>query len=296
MRLPTESVEKFISKANRVRLRSYKRVYHQMVTTRSDDVPPMLFIFGGQRSGTTLLVNIFEKDLRTKMYREFSELSSMDKENGVRYDPLPVLTATIKRTSAPFLVLKPLVESQNAPELLDYFPSARAIWVYRDYRDVAASNLNKFGVANGVDDVKPIAYRDQDNWRSERASDKVHSVIKQYYSPEMAPHDAAALFWYARNQLYFDLGLDHDPRVMIIKYEELVHNPHDKIQQIYTFMAQPFPGPHIVSNVHVGSVGKGCKIQLTDEIDSRCDALLNKLNNLYYDRNPVRSVALAATI
>lgn len=226
------------------------------------------------------------------MYREFSELSSMDTEHGVRYDPLPVLMATIRKNSAPFVVLKPLVESQNASELLDYFPNARAIWVYRDYRDVAASNLNKFGVANGVNDLEPIARNRHDNWRSERVSAEVHSLTKRYYSPEMAPYDAAALFWYARNRLYFDLGLMDDPRIMIVKYEDLVRSPLAKIQQIYEFSAQPFPGPHIVKNVHADSVGRGRDIQLSNEIDRLCDTLLNKLNGAYEVRNAVKSVKL----
>lgn len=243
-------------------------------------MPPMLFIFGCGRSGTTLLVNLFERDLRTRVYREFSELSSLDTEKNLRLDPLPMVEATIRKNAAPFVILKPLVESQNAPELLEYFPTSKAIWVYRHYLDVAASNLNKFGVNNGVIDLAPIAEYQSDNWRSERASPAVSAVVKRHYTPDMDPYEAAALFWFARNRLYFELGLDQDPRVMIVKYEDLIGEPSVQMQRIYDFAGQAFPGDHLTRTVHRSSLGKGSQLQLSEEVNTLCRTLLAQLDGV----------------
>ena len=265
-------------KIRRVLLVKRKRLT-QSLAADEDTPKKILFIMGCQRSGTTMMLRILERDMQSRIYGEFSELSLGP--NRTLLKPLPEVKAIIERDPAPFVVAKPLVETQRLPEFFEYFPDAKVLWMYRHYKDVASSNLKNFGKDNGVDDLRPIAQGDPNNWRSSHASEHVRAIAKQFFSEDMSPFDAAALFWYARNSLYFDMDLSHHPQVMISRYNDIVLDPRTKLQEIYRFVGRPFPD-HIVSHdIQSSSVGKGSEITLTPDIEERCQHMLNRLNQVY---------------
>ncbi|MDJ0757705.1 MAG: sulfotransferase, partial [Ardenticatenaceae bacterium] len=212
-----------------------------------EELPRLLLIIGCQRSGTTLMTQIFEKDWEVQVYPEHSRLSNQDKLDKLRLNPLLEVKDTLSRSRFPLVVLKPLVETQNAQELLNFFDDARALWMFRHYADVANSNLNRFGLHNGIRNLSYIAYNNDTNWRSERVSEAVQDLVDRYFSEDMNPFDAAALFWYIRNSYFFDQQLVAHPRVMMLRYNDLTANPVETMKQIYTHVGQSFPGRQIVS-------------------------------------------------
>jgi len=240
----------------------------------------VLFILGIQRAGTSLMYWVFERDLDVKIYRETSELTSGDTLEHVRLNPLPAVKARLARDKTPLVVLKPLVESQRVHELLDTFPDARVLWQYRHYQDVAASNLKAFGMDNGLNDLRPFLRDDADNWRSQHSTAETRDTLRRFFRDDMNPYDAAALFWWARCRLYFDLNLAGDPRVLLCRYEDLATDPAATMRRVYAFLGRPFPGDHIVRDVHPQSVGKGRISRLSPEIDALCADLLARLDHL----------------
>ena len=240
----------------------------------------ILFIVGCQRSGTSLMDRIFKNDLRTKTYSEFSELSSEDDYN-LKLNPLPSVAKDIYKERAPFVVLKPLVESQNTVALLNYFEDSQALWMYRHYKDVAASNLKHFGIENGINDIKPIVENASGNWRSEKVSESVRSTIRSHFTETMNPYDAAVLFWYARNSFYFELGLEKRSDVLICKYEDLVTLPEQVIKTIYDDLGQPYPGSSIHKEIHATSLKRGADIDLSPQVEQLANDLWANLNESY---------------
>jgi len=262
-----------------VRKTAYQQLWQKKPATQC-----IMPIFGCQRSGTSLLTRVFFRDLNAKVYRETSNLSSSDKESKrrkLRINSLDEIKQAIDHDRAALVVLKPLVESQRAPEILDYFPNARALWLYRHYKDVAASNLHAFGLQNGITDLRPIVTGEADNWRSEGVSPATRAELSPLFSETMNPYDAAALFWYARNRLFFELGLEQDPRVQLCQYDHLVTEPAVVVAQIYRFVGQPFPGAHLVQEVHAESVSKGQEIHLSAPVVALCEEMLQALNRSY---------------
>jgi len=237
----------------------------------------ILFILGCQRSGTTMLLNIFKKNANVKTYGEFSELSNRDKGYGIRLNPLPVVEDQISNDKEKLIVLKPLVESQNVLDLLGYFKDSKAIWMYRHYKDVALSNLNKWGINNGIKDIAPIYNNEPGNWRSENLPNAIRKTIVENYSQDMNPYDAAALFWYVRNSLYVELGLDKNKNVMLCNYDSLVENPKNVFRLIYKFLSNKYPGDKLIRKISIKSVGKGNKVTISPKIDVICNNLFNKL-------------------
>ena len=268
------------SKAYNKLLQKGKAVYHVAKFSRNCQ-KTILFILGCQRSGTTLMNAIFERDLNTKVYAEQSQLSSHDVPKRLRLNPLSSVKTVIDRDRAPIIILKPLVESQNTLKLLAYFEGSKALWLYRHYQDVAASNVKKWGDKNAIGDLKAIIERRPRDWRYENVSAETRDIVLEHFSEEMNAYDAAALYWFVRNRFIFQLNLDTNPRVRICKYERLITDPVGVMTEIYKFLDHDFPGSKVVSNVHSASINKGKDTKLTPQIDSLCEDLLRKLDQAY---------------
>jgi hypothetical protein len=280
---------KLIRKTNKFMWRNRKRLQQSLKPRPAKQ--SILFILGCQRSGTSIIERVFDKDLNTQCYDEFSVLSSNDVPKGIRLNPLDLVKKEFSKVRAPFIVLKPLVESQNALELLDYFDNSKAVWMFRNYRGVASSNIKYFGLRNGIDDIRPIAKNEPNNWRSEKVSGWVRETISKHFSENMNPYDAAVLFWFARNSLFFDLGLDANPRVMMCYYEDLVLDPEKYVRSIYQQAGQVYPEINITTEVHSNSRKKGKDLELSPEIEQLAQELLDKLEVAYR----AKSTALMAS-
>jgi len=258
-----------------------KKIYH--LSNNWPDQPKItFFVVGCQRSGTNMLARIFERDMDTVIYHEHhSKVVYLDDRRFLRLKPLDEVKRVIDQQRAPVAILKPLVETQNTLKLLDYFEDANAMWLYRHYKDVAASNLKNFGIDNGINNLRPIVNNDAENWRSEHISPQVRAIVLEHFSETMKPHDAAALFWFVRNSLFFELNLDENPRILMCRYEDLVTDPADNIKKIYHFMGRDFPGRKILAEVKTTSVGKGKRVDLSPQIEQLCQELLEKIDAVY---------------
>jgi hypothetical protein len=267
-------------------MRVYKLLYQRAIPRRHSGPKTLVIIHGCQRSGTSMLYWIFEHDLRAKIYREASKLSSDDATERIRLNPLPAVQETVAKDRQPFIVIKPLVESQRAAELLNYFPDSKIIWLYRHYEDVASSNLKAFSRQQGIEDLRPIVLRQPHNWRSENVSEETRQTIRHFFAEEMNPYDAAALFWYARNRLFFEQGLAHQPRVRLCRYEELVRAPVGVMRHLYAFIGLSYPGDHIVKAVHSHAVEKERRFQLSAAVELLCAEMLEQLDTCCAQARP----------
>ncbi|MEY8144824.1 hypothetical protein, partial [Falsihalocynthiibacter sp. CO-5D18] len=92
------------------------------------------------------------------------------------------LERCFEKDKANLIAVKCLVESQNVRDLLEHFVGSKALWMYRHYKDVAASNLKHFGLQNGIEDLRAIAAGSATNWRSEKLSPAVREDIRKHFT------------------------------------------------------------------------------------------------------------------
>jgi len=225
------------------------------------------------------MARVFSNDLNAQVFGEFTPMNSQDSARGIRLDPPEKVRRYLTGLCAPLVVVKPLVESQNALSLLAELPNLKIIWLYRDFQDVVASNLKKFGENNGIDDLRPIMSDDASNWRSEKASTGTRELVRRHFSEGMDPADASALFWLARNRLYFEQRLNEHPDVLLVDYHDLVASPEIVMRNIYRFLGREYPGNYLFREVHSTSLGKGKAVRLSPKIQDLCSALLDELND-----------------
>ncbi len=249
-------------------------------------------MLGSQRSGTNALLSCFEADPNAKVFPEQSALNvrtgALSPRNSVRFDfrlrPLPEVAGLLTRLRYPLAVAKPLVESQHAVELLEQLPRCRVVWLFRNYLDVAESRVRHFGAEIHRTNLEPLVAGSEDSWRSEKSSEEVRAAVREHYRPEMSPVDGGALFWWARNRLYFDQGLDVRPDVAALSYERFIASPAATIAELYGFAGVPKPAGNTTDGITPRYVGRGSDAALSAPIQRLCEELLDRLIALEGER------------
>ncbi len=186
----------------------------------------------------------------------------------------PTVLRRLGRIPSEVVAAKPLVESDRAIELMDAAEPVRAIWMLRHYRGVAHSSLRRFGEENAYRDLQPLWGHDPLDWRSRGASKKTRETVAALMGEGLSPLDAAALFWWTRNQLYFDQELWRDERIRILRYERTCNSPGEVVEALSDFVELSLPLPSIVSRVHLHPDGSGVA-DLHPDVETLCASLWN---------------------
>jgi len=258
------------------KLRLQKRVFQRVNRSRLSGHQEVALILGCQRSGTTLLLDIFAEDLRTATFPEVSVLSR-PVGGRLRLRPIPEIRRHVERLAVPLVVLKPIVESQNALDLLEGLDNSHVIWMFRRFDNVAASDLALFGIGNGVSNLQLLLSNEPPNWRAEFVPPATRAVLNRFFAPDMPPHDAAALFWWARNTLFFDRGLNQRADVCLCAYEDLVSDPVVTMRTIYDFLGVEFPDRDITKRVHGDARNPADAALISPDVRAVCEDMLARL-------------------
>ena len=178
----------------------------------------------------------------------------------------------IRRLPFEVVAAKPLVESASATALMDAAGAVKAVWMLRHYPEVAQSNVSKFGMDNPYRDLQPIRSRDAMDWRYRGVTEETWETVTALLNRRLTPFDAAALFWWTRNQLYFDQRLWEDDRIRILRYERACNQPDEVIRSL---------SDHIGLTLPLGSIAPRVRAQPlspdTRELDPDVERLCRKL-------------------
>jgi hypothetical protein len=92
-----------------------------------------------------------------------------------------------------------------------------------------------------------------------------------------ADFDYACLVWWVRNQLYFEMGLDSDPRVRLLRYETLVSQPEPTMRALFDWTGMGWSQASM-RFVHARSMKKANLPRLDPQVDALCTELLQRLD------------------
>lgn len=232
-----------------------------------------VFICGVQRSGTTMLGACLERSPEVWHYPEHDPYAF---ENYILRD-----NATIQSlvSNNPFktLVFKPLTDSHRVNDLMSRFGEGMGIWMFRRYEDRANSAVVKFG-AHNLEVLTDISNdKNLDIWQAQGLVEEDILLIKSFDYSDMNPGEAASLFWYLRNKLFFNQELNNDKRVMPVCYEELVNDPEGTMRKVCAHIGVQYR-PYIISGIHARSLGKQQAPDIRSEITTLCDDMYARLD------------------
>jgi glycosyltransferase involved in cell wall biosynthesis len=232
------------------------------------------FVFGCQRSGTKMVMRILENSPSTRIYHENHTTAFRDFQ--LRSDA--VLRSLVALNPAPCQIFKPICDSQDAPSILRRFPNAGGVWVYRHHADVANSAAEKWG-AHQRDVVTAVVTGEVEGWgwRTAGVPPDAVAALRSVWRPDLTPSEGALLFWYLRNQFFFSLDLDRHPRMLLVRYEDLVRDPLAAFPPLFAHVGAPFD-PAFVARVRSDSVGRREPPPASADIHALCAELQDRLD------------------
>jgi hypothetical protein len=242
----------------------------------------LLLILGCQRSGTTLLERIFRTDLDAVVFGEYCELTIAS--DRTVWQPLDRVKAKIEGCNAKYSVAKPLFESDRACELLEFFPTALVLWVFREPPLVVNSMKNKWG--NDFFEISRRVESDQQgNWRGESLFEEIE---RETAGRNPSIDERYALFWKKRNEIAFAAELGQNDRVLFLNYETLVKHPEQCIEIIMKKAGGAGVWRFFSTDANQDSLRKSHSLSISDETLGECAILFGKLNELSFRDFPFR--------
>lgn len=233
-----------------------------------------IFLVGLQRSGTNMVVRGLERS------PEFEVRNENDRAAFARFQLRPdgVVRDLIDRSRHRYVLLKPLCDSHRVDHLLDGLGTAqpgRALWVYRGVDGRARSAVAKFGDANRRVLTEIASGEAGEQWQAQRLSAESLDLIRSLDCASLSPESAAALFWFVRNSLYFELGLHERDDIALVSYERFVAEPETSMRELAAFAGFAFD-PSLVAHVDPRWAGVA-PLELDPRVRDRCDELEARL-------------------
>ena len=257
-----------------------KHLWLSLAPTISYNAKTPVWVVGCQRSGTTMLLNVLGRSPEVCIYQE-SNRKAFDEYRRLWADD--TVQRLIRESRKRIVAFKPLNDSQHTDRLLKLHLNAKAIWVYRRYQDTVNSAIKKWGavweeIMYGISK----GYYKKPGRRAigERMSPQTVALVKKFCSKDLSAEDGAALLWYVRNSIYFDLNFQNNPKVLLCKYEDLVTKPEQHFQRIFDFLGCDF-SHKFIDDVHASSIRKDTSPTLDPEIESLCEGMMDRLNEQY---------------
>jgi len=251
-----------------------KRSVRSIIRARRNE-RRVLLIFGCQRSGTTMIQQTFlDRSWRVLILEEHDHrlVGPTPGPEETTWQEYSTVMGRIRRLPFEVVAAKPLVESASATALMDAAGAVKAVWMIRRYPEVAQSNVNRFGMDNPYRDLQPIRSRDATDWRYSGVTEEAWETVTALLNRRLTPFDAAALFWWTRNQLYFDQRLWEDDRIRILRYERACNQPDEVIRSLSDHIGLALPIDSIAPRVRARPLPAE-----TTELDPEVDRLCRKL-------------------
>jgi|TARA_B100000315_G_scaffold246004_1_gene272763 hypothetical protein len=236
------------------------------------------FVAGVQRSGTNMMMNVIERHPDTYVFKEGDSRA---------YDEFMMraifrIRMLVDETIPTFVIVKALHEAHDLYWMLDFFEGSKVLWMYRDYVDVINSNQRNFDNSrNFIDEIVEDPRRGF--WRGLGMTDETLAIIREHYTDDLDNNSAQALFWYYRNQLFFDQNLDKDSRSLLIKYEPFVTNSAKYIDFISEFIGLE-PKKDIIRKVHSSSIRKNISPDIRSDVATLCDGMRDRLDAVFEEK------------
>ena len=242
------------------------------VARRMPKKSPVLIV-GLQRSGTTMLMDIFHLHPEADVHDE-ARCSPTFLDFRIR--SLDALRRGVDGSHYQFPCFKVIADSHLVPAMMNRLPNPSVLWMYREPGPNAVSRLRKFCQATAA--IRAVCDgKSGGGWFAEGVSEPVARRLRSLDRARFSDFDYACLIWWVRNQLYFELGLASDPRVRLLRYERLVVDPEATMRSLYWFLGMRYSSS-TMRFVHAQSLHRPNLPVADPQVAALCGELLQRLD------------------
>jgi hypothetical protein len=190
------------------------------------------------------------------------------------------IAALVGRSRHRFVLLKPLLDADRVPGLLDVLDGgsgARALWAYRDVDARARSALAKFGPSALVV-LGEIAREGAGSrrWQARSMSPETLALLRRFDWDRLSPADGASLMWLVRNQLFFDQGLDGRAEALAVSYDAVVSAPVSMTRAICAHVGVTWR-PSVCAGMEARS-SSAPRLDLDPRVRASCEEMRERLD------------------
>lgn len=218
-----------------------------------------------------MLTDCLDRSLKTATYNESDEQAFQ----GYALRENEIIRGLVEKSRASHVVFKSLADSSRAVELLQLFPSAKVVWIFRNYQDVVNSAMKKWTEHN-----KYLSYilhePEKAGWRATNLTSSLLELIRFHYDRDISDTSARALIWYVRNSMFFEQSLDTNSRACLVRYEDLTRLPETEFERIFRFLDLPL-SDSFYGRVSTKSIRRDEAPVIDAAITGICDELQQKL-------------------
>ena len=241
--------------------------------------PNFTFIFGCQRSGTTLLRHLIGLDSRVQDYGEgdppyFWQVPNEDPRY-IRLRDDEEIERLRRKERSPIVLLKPLHDTQCARHLLDRWPNSRAIFIHRHYRQVILSHLNYYrGRYEPMAYISDLLQLQPQSWKAQNLDPSMADFVRQHGHLADNASNRFALLWLARNSLRFS---QNHARLIGLGYASLVEQPQRCLQILGAHLGLTFPA-HLALIPQERLRDQALPQELAPPLLEACELMMQRLN------------------
>ncbi|MCC5958850.1 MAG: sulfotransferase domain-containing protein [Rhodobacteraceae bacterium] len=244
------------------------------------------FIFGRQRSGTSMLMFALHLHPETLVFDEHRNSRAF--HNYLLRD-LEIINDLVNKSKYDFVCFKPICDSHKAIEIMSYFLDAKALWVFRNFRDSALSALKKF--KNPTRAIRIVCRGEPGGgWFQDGVSEDMAAKLRLVYREDMSDFDLACLVWWARNQIYIEQQLFLDPRISLANYETLAAAPENELRWVFNRLEIPFD-KRCSKLIRPTEIRKMMPYSsLSEEVESLCEETWERLMSHYLEQRAGKDI------
>ena len=243
---------------------------------RAPGLATPVYLVGLQRSGTNMLARGLDVAPEFEVHNEndravFDHFLLRDDD---------VVRRVVMASRHEYVLLKPLCDSHRVDHLLDTLGTAspgRAIWAYRDVDGRARSAVSKFGRNNLLTLRDIAAGKGEGMWQAQRLSAETLAQLSSFDYSTMSAETAASLFWWIRNGLFFEIGLDRREDVLLASYQDMLASPAPAMQAICGFLRLEYR-PALIEHISPRGPGGARPLDVDPRVRALCDQLQSQLD------------------
>ena len=189
-----------------------------------------VFIMGCGRSGTSMMVNIFQRDNRIEALAENDP--KVAQNFMLVYEKI---VSAVEYCKTPVLIMKPILNSFDASRLLEMHDQAKIIWMLRDYKDMVVSSIKKFRSVVPGYMKNLVLFKKGNNWLSSGMPTETLEILSNIDSTAFTDYDWMGLVWWSVNRTIMLDRLYQSERFLLLEYENLVRHPDPVLSRVYEY-------------------------------------------------------------